>query len=755
MLRKFLSGLAGVKRAWTVDEVRLLIAAQQYERAAVAVSVLHPKTPHREETRLCLMGELAFRQGNDAAAEALFRNALATQPGFAEAHYGLSLVLLEAGQIKTAAQHAQFARGGGPNEPRYLAQLGLCQLQLGNYALAEIPLRQALQLDPKDKSSWNNLGIVLRAKGQFGEALSCFNRALAIKADFRLAQDNLTRLNEEVKDLGGTWQIPDASVAEIETDDAPWRRGWMQVITLLQAGRHDEAVRQAEAVATEWEDEPELARRVAALYERNGDSESAVHFLETFLLDHPGDLTVLAALGEVHLRLGHFAQAESCLTPVVEGGGGVESLGYLAQALHSQEKYDQSVEMLKRIPLEDRTQSIRKQLASSLVMSCRYEEASEIFEELALDGLSPLSAALGGWSVALIALKRLDDALALLQQVIAVYPAEPNLRLQRAEIQLLRHEFAGGWDDYEYRGLSFTKNFRVLPFQKWAGEDLQGKSVVVLAEQGLGDQVMFASCLPDLLALGPRKVVVEAIDRVAPTLARSFPECEVIPTKQKRDLSWVTELGETDYYVPLGDLPRFFRRSVDSFPGRPFLKAKPERIAYWRNRLEQAGPGPWIGLTWRGGTAVTRTVLRTAQASDLAPLVRETPGTWISLQYGKVDQELSDFKAQGVPLHHWAEAITDLDEFSALVSALNLVVTVCNTTVHYAGALGIPTVVLAPEVPEWRYGIRGEGMPWYGSVTVLRQPTFGDWPGVVREASTKMSTYLSHPGKKPAVTSGN
>jgi Flp pilus assembly protein TadD len=744
MLRKFLSGFAGVKRAWTVDEVRLLIAAQQFERAAVAASALHSKTPRREETRLCLLAELAFRQGHDAAAEELFRKALATQPGFPEAHYGLSLVLLEAGQVKTAAQHAQFARGGGPNEPRYLAQLGLCQLQLGNYALAEIPLRQALQLDPKDKSSWNNLGIVLRAKGQFGEALSCFNRALAIQSDFQLAQENLHRLNEEVRDLGGTWQIPVASAAEVETEDGtPWGKSWEQVTTLLQAGLQDEAMRQAEAIASEWEDSSELARKVAVLYERNGDSESAVHFLETFLLNHPGDLNVLAALGEVHLRLGHYAQAEACLRPVVDGDGRIESLGYLAQALHSQEKYDQSVEMLKRIPLEDRTQSIRKQLASSLVMSCQYEEASQMFEALTADGLSPLSAALGGWSVALIALQRLDDALALLQEVIAVYPAEPNLRLQRAEIQLLRHEFAGGWDDYEYRGLSFTKNFRVLPFQKWAGEDLKGKSVVVLAEQGLGDQVMFASCIPDLLALGPRKLVVEAIDRVAPTLARSFPECEVVPTKQKRDLGWVTELGETHYYVPLGDLPRFFRRSVESFPGRPFLKAKPERVAYWRERLEEVGPAPWIGLTWRGGTAVTRTVLRTAQPTDLVPLVKQTPGTWVSLQYGKVDRELSEFKARGAPLHHWSEAITDLDEFSALISALSLVVTVCNTTVHYAGALGIPTLVLAPEVPEWRYGIQGERMPWYRSVAVLRQPSFGDWAGVVRQSLTKMSTYLS------------
>ena len=134
----------------------------------------------------------------------------------------------------------------------------------------------------------------------------------------------------------------------------------------------------------------------------------------------------------------------------------------------------------------------------------------------------------------------------------------------------------------------------------------------------------------------------------------------------------------------------------------------------------------------------TRRILRSMSLDELAPVTSGIEGTWVSLQYGSVEEDLRIAEAANFKLTHWAKAIADLDEFAALIEALDYVVTVCNTTVHYAGALGKQTLVLAPHIPEWRYGLTTDRMPWYANVTVLRQSQLNDWSGVVVEAGKRL-----------------
>jgi ADP-heptose:LPS heptosyltransferase len=280
----------------------------------------------------------------------------------------------------------------------------------------------------------------------------------------------------------------------------------------------------------------------------------------------------------------------------------------------------------------------------------------------------------------------------------------------------------------------------MVAFPAWKGEPLEGKSVLVLAEQGLGDQVMFASCLPDLLMLKPGRVVVEVVDRIAPTIARSFPMCEVVPTKQDSTLTWVKDIGEIDFFIPMGDLPQFFRRDILSFSSHEgYLSASPPRVQHWRKTLAALGNRPKIGVSWRGGTEQTRSILRTMSVDQVSTLARAIDADWICLQYGPVEQDLKLADANGMPLHHWPGAISDLDEFAALIAALDVVVTVCNTTVHYAGALGRPVWVMAPRVPEWRYGLRFQSLPWYPSSKMFRQRSDGDWDDVLRRVSQDLA----------------
>ena len=169
---------------------------------------------------------------------------------------------------------------------------------------------------------------------------------------------------------------------------------------------------------------------------------------------------------------------------------------------------------------------------------------------------------------------------------------------------------------------------------------------------------MFASCLPDLLALKPSRVVVEAVERVAPTLARSFPDCEVISSKQDAAMTWLRDLGELDCYVSLGDLPQRFRRSASDFPRHAgYLQADAGRTEQWRGELLRLGARLNIGVSWRGGTETTRRVLRTLDVTQLAPLQHAVDANWVCLQYGDVKADLRAAEEASMGLHYWPESI--------------------------------------------------------------------------------------------------
>lgn len=727
------------KRSWTVEEVRALINAGDFLAAHAAAEQLHVATPRRNLTRDCILAEIAFRQLRDDDAEDGFRAVLKEAPGFADAHYGLSLLLLEQGETEAAIEHAQFAKNVTANDARYLAQLGCCQVTVGNYPNAELPLTQALRLNDKDKASWNNLGLVYLAKEQPGDAHACFAKALKLDPTFALALQNLAYLESEMRAVGAVF-TPAVAVLEPASElvevRAPWRQAWDEVDGLKKAGQTDKALARAEAICMEWPDIADPVCELDALYRKLGDSRSGMDVLQAYLVAHPDDGQILAAMGASLLAANDNADAQRYLNQALENGfKNVKVLSDLAQSMSNLEKHAEALEVRREVFELEPSFLHQAHLAATLSTACYYPEAIALFDDLIEREPEKKSVFLVSYAVAQAYSGHFDKALALLNEALAIQPRDANLHLQRAQINLLMGNFAEGWAGYAYRGLAYTRQYRVLPFRKWRGQDIAGKCIVVLAEQGLGDQVMLASCLPDLLALGPARVVVEVIGRVAPTLARSFPQCEIVHTKQDKKMEWAKSIGDVDYFVPLGDLPQYFRNSVEAFPGKAYLKADPERVAYWRRKLEATGPRPWIGVSWRGGLQATRRVLRSMSPGELAPMTSAVEATWISLQYGAVEEDLTTAAASGVMLTHWNEAIADLDEFAALIESLDAVVTVCNTTVHYAGALGKKVLVLAPHIPEWRYGLNNTHMPWYPEARVLRQPRPNDWPGVVAEAT--------------------
>ena len=331
---------------------------------------------------------------------------------------------------------------------------------------------------------------------------------------------------------------------------------------------------------------------------------------------------------------------------------------------------------------------------------------------------------------------RFDEALAHYERMIPDHPDELEFRWNRGIANLISGNFATGWEDYELRKArpdagGVHESFK-LP--KWDGAPLTNRAILVYGEQGLGDEIMFASCLPDVIAQA-RWCVVECDARLEKLYRRSFPAARIEPRARDRVRDWRTDCPELELQCAVGSLPRFMRRRQSDFPDhKGYLRADPVAVERWRAHLRRFGTSHNVGISWRGGSLRTRSVLRSLPTAQLAALIDDLDATFVVLQRDLAAEERAMLELRSnvyIP-----DGVGDPDELAALISALDLTISVPSTTVHLTGALGRPLWVLLNYSPEWRYLWQGEIMPWYPSARLFRQPKPGDWPSVINEART-------------------
>jgi tetratricopeptide (TPR) repeat protein len=301
---------------------------------------------------------------------------------------------------------------------------------------------------------------------------------------------------------------------------------------------------------------------------------------------------------------------------------------------------------------------------------------------------------------------------------------------------LLERRFASGWAKWEARKrlLGHRERHELFSgFPQWDGTPLRGLRLLVYGEQGVGDEILFASMLPDV-ERDVDQVTVLCDARTQPLLARSFPRIEVLRATQDVLQRLQARVG---YAVAAGSLGRFYRRDEASFPpGAGYLRTDAAVVERWRRRLREVPGARKIGISWLGGVQHTGRNRRSLSLERLRGVLGIPGVAWISLQHGEVREEIAAFaRDSGIALHAFPDVTSDLDELAGLIDALDLVVTVCNTTVHVAGALGKELLILAPAVPLWAYGIRGERMLWYPTARVHRQRGDGAWDEAIAQVA--------------------
>lgn len=313
-----------------------------------------------------------------------------------------------------------------------------------------------------------------------------------------------------------------------------------------------------------------------------------------------------------------------------------------------------------------------------------------------------------------------DRAVFLANKALKMSPDSRQARDVLAMGKLCLRDWSG-WDDYiRSEGPPFRplRQYKVPSESEWMGEP--DKTVVIYREQGLGDEIVFGSCIQESIDIS-RKVILDVDKRLVGLFKRSFPKADVYGTGHSTDLGWAHDY-EIDASAPIGRIPGFFRRNDEDFTGKPYLKACPLRKKAMRAMLDSLGKGKKIGIAWTGGkrsdsTTRSDSEYRSLSLNDLAPLMNDG-NHYISLEYKSSDE----VKESGLSIHEWPwiTQSQDYDDTAALVDELDYLIAVPTTVVHLAGALGKTCYCLTPEFSNWRFGLEGEDMIWHQSVKQFR-----------------------------------
>lgn len=459
----------------------------------------------------------------------------------------------------------------------------------------------------------------------------------------------------------------------------------------------------------------------------------ALHNLGLIYLERGEVESALLLLGEAAKQRPDEAAFQYSLALALQQNGNLpQSLQHYDQALKARPEYREAWEN-RGVVLQDMEQ---------------FDAAIDSYRQ-ALMLYSHAKIASRNLGNALRVVGKLEEALAQYRNLIDFAPLNAEVLFSIGSTLITKGDFAQGWPLYEWRFLSpdfLERNppYRV-PLPRWDGCKREGNSLLVYGEQGIGDEIMFASCLNDLTDQ-VSKVAVLCQPRLVRLFRRSFPKIHFISKSGDHPQPDRVDDWMADACIAIGSLPQYFRLSEQSFPGSPFLLSDCQTTEAWYARLNNLGKGLKIGISWRGGAEARAINARSIDLQRFSPLFTQSDLIFINVQYGCHSDEIEAFNQMGTkPLVIFPEIdpLQDMDGFASLLSALDLLITVDNSTAHLAGALGVTTWLLLPGHADWRW-LKGRGTtPWYRSLRIFwqREHINAAWDEVIARLSSELEQF--------------
>lgn len=671
------------------------------------------------------VGIVAFQVGNFALAAGFFRSALAVDPDAAAVHGDLGNALREMQHLEDAllSYERALALNGGDADTYFNRGVALQALQRPDDALRSYD--RALAINEADDQAWSNRAAVLGQMRQHAAALRSVEQALAVNPQNVEAHHNhgtILRESGRMDEAEASYRralelVPDYAEAQHQLGRLLYSRG--QAEEALQC--HDRTIALDPRRAEAYRQRAIVLRKLDRITEAQRDDASAAGLRRELIDAH-------RTLGKELQELGRPESAARLFGAALALDDGDADLWQLrARMLNAAARREEALAAVERA-LALRPDSADYHLTRGVILRAmlRYEEARQCFENVVR--LAPHHP--GGYTNLGSLLDQLGDAGAALENCARAIALDPDCALahwNRALVYLRCGDYERGWREYEWRWkaetLSLHNSRRHFPQPAWTGrEALSGKTILLHAEQGLGDTLQFCR-YATLVAQRGATVIVEA----PPPLAELLGTLAGVDRVVARDAA----PPPFDYHIPLMSLPLAFGTRPDTVPGAPYLASDPARVARWDALL---GPRtrPRVGVVWSGHPAHLNDHHRSVPLALMArlfagPLAERCEFISLQKEVRPADQPLLDT----LPLRQVAGQLRDFSDTAALCALLDVVVTVDTSVAHLAGALGKPVWILLPAPFEWRWLEQGAASPWYPSATLYRQSRRCDWAPVI------------------------
>ncbi len=331
-------------------------------------------------------------------------------------------------------------------------------------------------------------------------------------------------------------------------------------------------------------------------------------------------------------------------------------------------------------------------------------------------------------------LGRYSEAIKDFDSSLSLDPKSDNALWNKSLVSLLLGDFKTGWNLYESRWKKAHPDTYLFP-ERPALEDLRdvgGKNIVVWCEQGLGDTIQFSRYVKQLQALNAT-VTFLVQKSLLKLISKNFT-CKVI------DGSDVGAIKNFEYHVPIMSLPRLFHTNLTNIPeDGPYIKAGDGPKDAWRQRLDLSSKKLNIGLAISGNPKQVRNHIRSINIENLLPILGEANFFLIQKEVSPRDREIIKSEDR---IHFLGNQIGDFTDTAAILANMDIVVSVCTSLIHLAGAMGFPSYLLSAWTPDWRWSLHRADSPWYPSVKILRQQRPGDWPSVVTALGSELNNVL-------------
>jgi len=616
--------------------------------------------------------------------------------------------------------------------------------QAGDFARAEQAYRQFLAVDPSNAEVWYLLGQVGQSQGKLDEALASFQQAVAIRPDFAPAYNSLGIAHV------GRRRLDEAAAcferaAKAKPDFAHAHNNLGNV--RKEQGRLDEALACYQQAVRLKPDFAEAHNNLGNLLLAKGRLDEAATYCRQALALKSDLADAHNNLGAVLAAQGKHEPAEACYQQALRiRPDFAEARNNLGNALRELGRHEEAVASLREaVRLKPDFAEAHGGLGMALLSHGDLEAAAASCAR-AIELKPSLAQAHVSLGFVFSELGKLDDALAEYERALAIEPDLADARKNRSLVWLLQGRLAEAWPEYEARWQAPELPPRPFRQPLWdpAAPGLAGKTVLLHAEQGLGDTLQFIRYAPMVRERGGRVVVVSQRPLVPLLTACAVGIDSVVAQGDP--------LPAFDLHAPLLSLPRIFDTTLDNVPASvPYISPDPRLVEKWRGELA-AFRGLKVGIAWQGSLKYRWDRKRSVPLSRFEPLA-QVPGVQLfSLQKGYGSEQLAQATSR-FPVVDLAqrldETVAPFMDTAAVMKCLDLVITTDTVIPHLAGALGVPVWCAVSFMPDWRWLLERDDSPWYPSLRLFRQTSLGDWEGVFRRIAMALAQWRSPGGPRP------